>query len=82
MRCAGWASRADPTKTWPDCRIPFKEGTQVRLALWIQDKKVWALGKVVVSRPGSGIGIQFLEMKEEDRAELKRFVDSLPSMRR
>jgi hypothetical protein len=61
---------------------PFKEGTQVRLALWIQDKKVWALGKVVVSRPGSGIGIQFLEMKEEDRAELKRFVNSLPSMRR
>jgi len=61
---------------------PFKEGTQVRLALWIQDKKVWALGKVAVSRPGSGIGIQFLEMKEEDRAELKRFVDSLPSMRR
>ena len=61
---------------------PFKEGTKVRLALWIQDKKVWALGKVVVSRPGSGIGIQFLEMKDEDRTELKRFVDSLPSLRR
>jgi hypothetical protein len=61
---------------------PFKEGTQIRLALWIQDKKIWALGKVAGSRPGSGIGIQFLEMKEEDRAELKRFVDSLPSLRR
>ena len=61
---------------------PFKEATQVRLALWIQDKKVWALGKVAGARPGSGIGIQFLEMKDEDRAELKRFVDSLPSLRR
>jgi hypothetical protein len=60
----------------------FKEGTQVRLALWIQEKKIWALGKVASSRLGSGIGIQFLEMKTEDRAELKRFVDSLPGMRR
>ena len=61
---------------------PFKEGTQIRLALWIQDKKIWALGKVVSSRLGSGVGIQFLEMKDEDRAELKRFVESLPGMRR
>ena len=61
---------------------PFKEGTQIRLALWIQDKKLWALGKVVSSRPGSGVGIQFLEMKDEDRAELNRFVESLPGMRR
>jgi PilZ domain-containing protein len=61
---------------------PFKEGTQVRLALWIQEKKIWALGKVASSRLGSGIGVQFLEMKNEDRAELKRFVDALPGMRR
>jgi PilZ domain len=61
---------------------PFKEGTQVRLALWIQDKKIWALGKVAASRAGSGVGIQFLEMKEEDRTELKRFVDGLPNARR
>lgn len=61
---------------------PFKEGTQIRLALWIQDKKIWALGKVASSRLGSGIGIQFLEMKDEDRAGLKRFVESLPGMRR
>jgi PilZ domain len=61
---------------------PFKEGTQIRLALWIQDKKIWALAKVVSSRLGSGIGLQFLEMKNEDRTELKRFLDSLPGMRR
>jgi hypothetical protein len=61
---------------------PFKEGTQIRLALWIQEKKLWILGKVADSRLGSGIGIQFLEMKNEDRAELKQFVDSLPGTRR
>lgn len=61
---------------------PFKEGTQIRLALWIREKKLWILGKVAYSRPGSGIGIQFLEMKNEDRAELKQFVEALPGTRR
>ena len=61
---------------------PFKEGTQVRLALWIQERKIWALGKVAASRPGSGIGVQFLEMKDEDRTELQAFVNSLADPRR
>jgi len=61
---------------------PLKEGTQVRLALWIQDKKLWTLGKVAGLRLGSGIGIEFLEMKDEDREQLKRYVDSLPVTRR
>lgn len=61
---------------------PFKVGTQVRLALWIHEKKLWILGKIADSRLGSGIGIQFLEMKDEDRVELNRFVESLSSSRR
>jgi len=65
-----------------EMQSPFKAGTQVRLALWIQEKKLWILGKVADSRLGSGVGIQFIEMKNEDRAELSRFVDSLSSSRR
>lgn len=61
---------------------PLKEGTQLRMALWIQEKKIWALGKVAGVRLGTGVGIQFLEMKEEDRAQLKRYVDTLPGTRR
>jgi hypothetical protein len=61
---------------------PLKEGTRLRLALWIQEKKNWCLGKVAGVRLGSGVGIEFLEMKDEDREQLKRFVDSLPGTRR
>ena len=50
----------------------LKEGTKVRLALWIQDQKVWAVGKVAAARLGSGVGIQFEEIKSDDREHLKR----------
>lgn len=60
---------------------PVREGTRVRLALWIQDKKLWALGKVAVSRLGSGVGIEFLEMKDEDREQLRRYFETLPGPR-
>jgi len=60
---------------------PLKEGTKVRLALWIQDKKVWAVGKIAAARLGSGVGIEFQEMKNEDRDQLKRYLDSLPGVR-
>jgi hypothetical protein len=59
----------------------LKEGTKVRLALWIQDKKVWAVGRVAAARPGSGVGIQFEEIKTDDREQLKRYLDTLASAR-
>jgi hypothetical protein len=61
---------------------PLKEGTKLRLALWIQEKKVWALGKVAGVRLGSGVGVEFLEMKDEDREQHKRYIDTLPATRR
>jgi PilZ domain len=81
-RAWGRVSDISPSGCFAEMPSPFKVGTQVRLALWIQEKKLWILGKVADSRLGSGIGIQFLEMKDEDRAELNRFVDSLSSSRR
>ena len=59
----------------------LKEGTKVRLALWIQDKKVWAVGRVAAARLGSGVGIQFEEIKTDDREQLKRYLDILASAR-
>jgi len=78
-RAWGRVSDISPSGCFVEMPSPFKEGTQVRLALWIQEKKIWALGKVADARLGSGIGIEFLEMKNEDRVELQRFVESLPS---
>lgn len=60
---------------------PLKEGTRVGLALWIQERKLWTLGKVAASRLGSGVGIELLEMKDEDREQRKRYCDTLPGTR-
>ena len=46
----------------------------------MKDTKLWAKGKVVTSTPGYGIGVQFIEMAEPEKAQLKRFVDSLIRM--
>jgi hypothetical protein len=59
---------------------PLPKGTEIRIALWVKDTKLWAKGKVVTSTPGYGIGVQFIEMAEPEKAQLKRFVDSLIRM--
>jgi hypothetical protein len=64
-----------------DMSSTLKEGTKVRLALWIQDKKLWAVGKVAAARLGSGVGIEFEEIKTDDREQLKRYLDTLASAR-
>jgi hypothetical protein len=57
--------------------IPLKVGTKLKIGLWIKDKKLWAAAQVMNSRPGFGIGIQFLEISEEDLTVLKDFLKSM-----
>jgi hypothetical protein len=52
-------------------------GTTLKVALWVQDTKVWVSGKVVNSRPGFGIGIQFTAIKPEDTERLRSFLQSI-----
>lgn len=56
---------------------PLPRGTGIRLALWVKETKLWAKGKVITSTPGYGIGVQFTEMAEQEKLQLKRFLDSL-----
>jgi PilZ domain len=53
------------------------KGTELRLAFWVKDTKLWAKAKVITSTPGYGIGMQFTEMSEQDKEQLKVFVNSL-----
>jgi hypothetical protein len=54
--------------------IPLKKGTMLKVGLWIKDGKLWVNAKVVNSRPGFGIGIQFMELSQEDAERLKQFL--------
>jgi len=57
--------------------IPLKQGTTIKMALWLKETKLWVAAKVVSSRPGFGIGLQFSEMPEEDSNRLKEFLQSV-----
>jgi len=57
--------------------IPLKQGTMLKLGLWINESKLWVNGKVVNSRPGFGIGIQFIELPQEDAERLGQFLRSM-----
>jgi hypothetical protein len=60
---------------------PLPKQTQVRIALWVKDFKLWANGEVVTSTPGFGIGVKFIEMTEQDRNQLKQFIESIVRIR-
>jgi hypothetical protein len=57
--------------------MPLKEGTKLKVGLWIKETKLWAMARVVGSRPGFGIGIRFTEISEEDLERLKQFLQSI-----
>src|SRR2546427_13165762 len=57
--------------------IPLKQGTTIKMALWLKETKLWVAANVVSSRPGFGIGLQFSEMPEEDSNRLKEFLQSV-----
>jgi hypothetical protein len=61
--------------------IPLPRGTRIKLGLWLGDLKLHADAVVNNSRPGFGIGIQFLDISEEDRQRLKDFLDRQPRLR-
>ena len=57
--------------------MPLKVGTSIKVGLWIKESKLWVTGKVVNSRPGFGIGVQFTAMTSEDADRLRTFLQSI-----
>jgi hypothetical protein len=57
--------------------IPLKEGTKLKLVLWIKETKLKVAARVASSRPGFGIGVQFTEISNEDMACLKDYLKSM-----
>jgi hypothetical protein len=60
---------------------PLPAGTQIRIALWVKDFKLWANAEVITSTPGFGIGVKFTEMTEQDRNQLKQFIGDMVRIR-
>ena len=56
--------------------IPIPKGTPVRIGIWVRDNKLWAEAKVITSTPGFGIGLQFTQISEAEKAQLQQFLES------
>jgi PilZ domain len=57
--------------------IPLQKGTKVKIGIWINDNKLRASGRVVSSRPGFGIGVQFSEISQMEADQLRDFLKSI-----
>lgn len=60
-----------------DMPIPLRQGTRLKIGIWIKETKLWASGKVVSSRPGFGIGVQFTSMSQQDTEQLRQYLKSI-----
>jgi len=60
---------------------PLPKGTQVRIALWIKESKIWANGEVVTSTPGFGIGVRFTEITPQDKNQITQLIGSMVRIR-
>lgn len=61
--------------------VPLPVATKLKISMWLDQTKLTLKGEVVNSRPGFGIGVQFLEVKETEAAQLRRFLQSISRVR-
>lgn len=61
--------------------IPLTLGTKLKIGLWLGDTKLALEGKVVNTRPGFGVGIQFVQITPADAEQLKLFLKSITQLR-
>ncbi len=57
--------------------IPLPPGSKLKVGIWVNEKKLWAVGKVTNSTPGFGFGIQFTEIPEKDAQLLTDFLKTI-----
>jgi PilZ domain len=56
---------------------PFLDGTKVRLRITRGSANVFAVGKVAYSRPGRGMGVQFLSIEPSSLPTLEGWLNKL-----
>lgn len=57
--------------------MPLKKDTRLKIGLWLGQEKLWLEGKVASSRPGFGIGIEFLPLAPVDGDKLREFLNRI-----
>jgi hypothetical protein len=61
--------------------MPLKKDTRLKIGLWLGQEKLWLEGKVASSRPGFGIGIEFLPAAPGETDKLRDFLSRIAQRR-
>jgi hypothetical protein len=74
-----WGTAADLSLggCYVEMSIPLAEGTKVKVGIWFGQNKAWAEAVVTHRTPGMGIGLKFVEITEQDREQIRRFLEGL-----
>ncbi|MGA8443424.1 MAG: PilZ domain-containing protein [Candidatus Sulfotelmatobacter sp.] len=74
-----WGTVADLSLSgcYVEMPIPLEPGTSLKVGIWFGQSKVWAQAQVTHRTPGLGIGLDFLEISESDRDQIRRFLANL-----
>ena len=73
----GRATDLSPGGCFVEMQVPLAVGSKVKVGIWVNETKLWATGNVVNSRPGFGIGVQFIDLSDADLDRLKQFLRSI-----
>jgi hypothetical protein len=74
-----WASIADLSVggCYVEMAIPLSKGSHVKVGIWMGETKIWVDCEVAYSTGGSGIGMRFIKIAENDRQRLAEFLETL-----
>jgi PilZ domain len=74
-----WGTVADLSLSgcYVEMPIPLEPGTKLKVAIWFGQSKAWAQAQVAHRTPGLGIGLNFLEISDADRDQIRSFLANL-----
>jgi len=74
-----WGTVADLSLSgcYVEMPIPLEPGTKLKVGIWLGQTKAWAQAQVAHRTPGLGIGLNFLEISDADRDQIRRFLANL-----
>jgi hypothetical protein len=74
-----WGTAADLSLDgcYIEMPIPLPPGTKLRVGIWFGQTKAWADAQVSHRTLGLGVGLKFTQISEQDRDQIRRFLESL-----
>lgn len=57
--------------------LPLQPGTKIKVGIWFGETKAWAEAQVAHRTPGLGVGLKFIQISEQDKDVIRRFLEGL-----